>query len=206
MDLITDLNNDNLIVYNLEQGTQEWFEAKRGVPTASEAKQILGSKTVFDKYVLKKEAQKHMIRYEPTQSYGSAKRGHELEPFAAMEFDKEMLVDTSIVGFIYNKKLKCGCSPDRIFKSNKDGYIGVEIKCFEYLNHYNRIKNGIQDDVFSQIQFSLMVTGFKYWYSVYYHPDFNEKNRLIIEVVKRQPKFIEGLKILTQGVNKSISN
>jgi hypothetical protein len=73
---------------------------------------------------------------------------------------------------VTDDELRMGCSPDGLVGS--DG--GVEVKCLKASNHIGAIlyhqKHGrCPPDYIQQVQGSLMITGRKFWDTVFYHPD-----------------------------------
>lgn len=116
------------------QGTPEWFEAKRGVPSASNFDRILTPKTCKPS-----SAQQGLI-FEliadiarigpPPVSYTNddIRRGLELEPVARSFYLMErglLAEDIKQVGFVLTDDRRFGCSPDSLV--GEDGLL--ELKC-----------------------------------------------------------------------------
>src|ERR1700760_539011 len=116
-------------IIDCEQGTPEWFTARRGVPSASMFKAILakGEGKVRRDYMLRLAAE--LLTGENVETYFNAdmQRGKDQEDQArrlyAMLYDKE----PRRVGFITNDEAvrgaTIGCSPDSLI--DEDG--GLEI-------------------------------------------------------------------------------
>jgi len=176
------------IYKDLEQGSKEWFNARAGIVTASESikKYLLAGKKGFETFVLKKYAEKFLEKKWTPNVGGWAKRGQDLEPDAILAYEEETLNKTDLVGFIKNTHYNIGCSPDAVIRDNNGDIIkGVEAKCFEESKHIEAIISGqIHEDVMTQVQFSLLVTGLKEWDVVYYNPDMKPGYKLFIQTVK----------------------
>ena len=175
--------------YNdLEQGTKEWFNVRKGIVTASEAtkKHLLAGKAGFQTYKMNKYGDRFLNKKFEIRLGGWAGRGIDLEPDAALFYEEEELVNLKTVGFVKNHDLGIGCSPDRmIVDENGTPKKGVEIKCFDSGKHIETVIMGIvHDEVISQVQFSMLVTGLKEWDVVYFNPDMKDGYKLKIVTLK----------------------
>lgn len=159
-------------VINIEQGTQEWLDARSGVVTGSRFKDIVtpakaelskSSKTYMHELVAE--------RMGATVSFyqnDHMKRGNELEPDArtAYEFIKDCKVDE--VGFCLHDSKLIGVSPDGLI--GEDG--GLEIKCPKETTHISYLEKGELPLIYKpQVQGCMWVTGRKWWDFMSYHPD-----------------------------------
>jgi putative phage-type endonuclease len=180
-----------MIIEEFHQGSEEWWEARLGIPTASNFDKIITSKGEPSK-----QAKKYMYRLAGERVTGICEegyngkfmqRGKEMEQ-EAREF-YEMLNDVEIkeVGLCYaDASKKYSCSPD--------GLVGdeglVEIKCpiittaVEYL-----LAGKLPISYFEQVQGQLLVTGRKWVDFISYYPGLKP---LIIRV-KRDEEFITKL-------------
>lgn len=182
-----------MITADVIQGTEAWFAARCGIPSASN----------FDKIVTttgapSKQAQKYLYQLagerisgktEATYQNASMTRGIEMEAEARSLY--EMLNDVKIeeVGVCYpdGKKL-CAASPDGLVK--KDGLI--EIKCpLSYIHVSYLVNGGLYEDYFQQVQGQLFVTGRKWTDLISYFPGIKP---LIIRV-NRDEAFIKKLAV-----------
>lgn len=115
-------------IIDCEQGSEDWFKARLGLPTASEFSTVLakgkdGGKSITRKtYMLKLAGE--ILTGEPMESYSNAhmERGKEQEAEAREAYELMRDVDTEQVGFIVNGDK--GCSPDSLI--GDDG--ALEIK------------------------------------------------------------------------------
>lgn len=114
-------------IVNCEQNSPEWFEARRGIPTASKFKDILakGEGKMRRSYMLRLAGE--IVTGEVTEGYSNSamERGHEMEPVARANYAFSRGVEPERIGFIRNGEK--GCSPDSLIGANG----GLEIKTAE---------------------------------------------------------------------------
>lgn len=115
-------------ILTCEQGSEEWFRARMGIPTASEFHTVMalgrggGESKTRRTYMFKLAGE--LLTGEPMDSFGNAhtERGKEMEPDARNLYAFMTDAEPQLVGFIRNGQK--GCSPDSLV-----GDIGmVEIK------------------------------------------------------------------------------
>lgn len=150
-----------MITHSVTQGTQEWFEVRAGIPTASSFDLIITpggdeSKSA-DKYqnLLLYE----LMRGKPNpEGYKSAsmQRGNDFEEDAAQTYAGMTGTVPEIIGFVTDNQRTMGCSPDRFI-----GPKGIlEIKCPEPQTHIGYLLNeNLAKSYYPQIQGQLLVTG-----------------------------------------------
>ena len=115
-------------IFNMEQGTPEWFAARAGIPTASEFSTVMasgrggGESKTRRTYMLKLAGER--ITGEPAESYQNAamNRGKALEDDARQLYAFKTEADLVQVGFIRNGAK--GCSPDSLVGS--DGMLEIK--------------------------------------------------------------------------------
>ena len=106
-----------LTVYDCEQGSEDWFRARMGIPTASEFGTVLapraGSEGKMRRTYLHKLAGE-IITGEPMERYGNAhmERGHKMEAEARSLYAFMSDADPTQIGFLRNGQK--GCSPDSL--------------------------------------------------------------------------------------------
>jgi len=179
-----------MIVLDLfEQGSQEWLNARLGIPTASRFKDLI-TPAKADK---SKSATAYMyellaerLTKEPNEFYSNdwMQRGNELEPMArtAYEFMTDSTVDE--VGFILNDERTIGVSPDGLV--GEDG--GLEIKCPKASTMVKyMIEDKLPDIYKPQVQGNLWISGREWWDFVVYHPSID----LYIKRVYRDETYIQ---------------
>lgn len=184
---------DPVIYDDVEQGSPEWFELRRGIPTAS----------MFKVLMVKNEAQKGRLTYmhklageritETTAtSFVNAdmERGKEMEPLIRRHYSFVRDCDPHEVAFVRNGKF--GASPDALI--GDDGLL--EIKSAEPHILIPMLLKAKQDPNYfppehkAQCQGSLMATG-REWIDlvVYSHPKL-----LLITRATRDEDYIQELR------------
>jgi putative phage-type endonuclease len=146
----------------MEQRTQEWFEARKGRITASSVGAILGHAP----YATRDDVMRRMVREyhgAPEEFEGNiaTEYGTRNEAGALTEYIMETGNEVEQIGFV-NYEHWAGCSPDGLI--GEDG--GLEIKCpfglrKDEVPAFKPLKE--QPHYYDQIQFSLWVTGRKWW-------------------------------------------
>lgn len=168
---------------NLEQGTEQWFRVRAGRPTASHFSSIFtaGGKqsAQWRKYAIKLISD--LIRpdlIDPAaddRRWGGNKhtdRGHELEPLAREEFERQMGIRAEQVGFVLHDREVAGCSPDGLIRDPEGNWIaGLEIKSPTAENHATTLLDDAMPRAHApQVHGSMVVTGLRHWYFVSYCP------------------------------------
>jgi hypothetical protein len=157
------------------QGSDEWFRARKGRITASNADRILtpGGKdsSQWDSYAIELVAE--CIRPDETPAFiGNAHtdRGNELEAEARALFAETMKLEVTEVGFITRSDGIVGCSPDGLIYRDGNPVAGVELKCPLAKNHLSYLVDGeIPKAYIPQVHFSMAITGLP-WYFLSYCP------------------------------------
>lgn len=153
-------------IFTCEQNTPEWFEARRGIATASNFAAILakGEGKTRRTYMLKLAGE--IITGEPAESFSNehTDRGHAMEGEARELYAFSSPTPLERVGFIKNGRM--GCSPDSLI--GDDG--GLEIKTkLPHLLIELMLKNEFPPEHKAQVQGTLLVTGRQWWdLSVYW--------------------------------------
>lgn len=161
-------------IVDCQQGTEEWFAARLGIPTASEFSDIITPargdySTSAPKYIAR--LIDDIVRPGARDRFtGNAhtERGHQLEPEARQFYEFER--DTSVreVGFVLTDCGRFGCSPDALAG---DG--GAEIKSPDGPTHVEwMMAGGIPDKHKAQVHGNLIVTGAAWWDFLSYCPGY----------------------------------
>lgn len=153
----------------MEQRSEEWFEARKGRITASVVGAILGNAP----YMTREQVMRSMVR-----EYHGAERefkgniatewGTANEEGALFEFQLETGLKVDPVGFLTLGKY-WGCSPDGLIGD----YTGLEIKCpFGIRKDENPKFKSIEEQphYYDQVQFSMWVTDRPSWYFYQWTP------------------------------------
>lgn len=154
------MNNNELI--ELEQGSQEWLDARVGVITGSRVAGIIGA----SKYKTSDDVMREMVR-----EYHGAEReftgnaateyGNQHEDVALQDFEILTGLDVQRVGFIlHNDNKWLGVSPDGLIDL-PDSDEGVEIKC-PYSGKIETLSE--RPDYYAQVCLSLVVTNRNTWH------------------------------------------
>jgi len=163
-----------MIILDVEQGSEEWLQARSGIPTASCFDKIITStgktSTQAEAYMNKLLGEWLIGRPEDSYASEAMQRGNDLEPEARAfyEFDSDISVEQVGIVYLDEKKL-IACSPDGLTKNG-----GLEIKCpsagvqVSYL-----LKGGLPTKYKQQVQGCMWVCGRDHWDFVAYHPDMD---------------------------------
>lgn len=183
-------------IINIEQGTEEWLNTRRGVVTGSRFKDVvtpskgdLSKSSVSYMHELVAERMGVTVQFFQNEHM---KRGNELEGQArtAYEFIKDCKVEE--VGFCLADDKLVGVSPDGFV--GEEG--GLEIKCPKETTHISYLAKGELPSIYKpQVQGSMWVTGRKWWDFMSYHPDLPP---LIIRI----PRDEEYIKKMELGITK----
>lgn len=162
-------------VIDVEQGTDEWLQARLGHVTASVASETTTAKTLKPSASASKLANRlaaELILGKPTETFMSdaMARGKELEPeaFAMLSFATDFYFEST--GFVKaDGGLLYGVSPDGVDWTNK---VGLELKCPMAHTHVGYLSGEpvVPSEYWLQVQMSLWVTEFDRWIFASYYP------------------------------------
>jgi putative phage-type endonuclease len=152
-----------LVEQEMEQRTEEWFEARKGRITASSVGAILGNAP----YATRDDVMRRMVREwhgAPNEFEGNiaTEYGTRNEAGALTEYVLETGNRVDAVGFITRDDW-AGCSPDGLIA---DSDRGLEIKCpfglrKDEVPTFKTLAD--QPHYYDQVQFSMYVTGRVFW-------------------------------------------
>lgn len=164
-------------IIDVEQGSPEWFEARAGIPTASEFSALVTPKTRkistgdgVRTYRMQKLAERWMGRAvgEFVGSF-AMEQGKILEDEAIPAFALETGLTGRKVGFVVSLCGRFGCSPDLLL----DDGSGCEAKCPRPETHCAYLLAGrCPDEYFAQVQGAMHVTGAAHWWFASYARGF----------------------------------
>ena len=160
-----------MIIHDMEQYSEEWWNARKGIPTASCADKILTPtgklSTQSRGYINELIADSLGYGDEPREPTDWMIRGLELEPEARAFYEFETNSNVQEVGFITNDDGTAGCSPDGLLI----GEVGWEVKCPKASNHIGYLLDGGLPNYYApQVHFSMAVSGLKHWVFISYFP------------------------------------
>lgn len=154
-------------IFNMDQGGDEWFQARLGIPTASKFATVMakGEGKTRSEYMRKLAGE--IITGEVTESFSNShtERGKEMEDEARQTYAFINSVEPELVGFIRNGDK--GASPDSLI-----GVIGgLEIKTALPHIQIDRLeRNRMPPEHKAQVQGNLWVSDREWWDFVSYWP------------------------------------
>ena len=190
----------------MKQGTEEWFEARRGQITASRFSAVLTNpraKRDREAGNLSKTAMTYLYEIMAEVMTGQCRElssaalthGNIYESFAREEYELHTLREVEECGFIQLEGHSVGGSPDGLV--GNDGII--EIKCpYNTTNHIETLESQEAPKKYiAQIQGNLWVTGRQWCDYISFDPRISgdyEERKIIILRIERDEDFIEILK------------
>ena len=181
-----------MIHVEVEQNTDAWYAEKLGKPSASCADKIITDDLKPSKqregYMYELAAERITGRRDMNRfSSGYMDQGHEQQEECRKLYELMHDCVVSPAGVCYPDKMKRYlCSPDGLILDSH----GLEMKNpapktqVKYL-----LNNKLPTEYFPQIQFSLLVTGFKFWDFMSYSPGLNP----LVLRVERDERYITAL-------------
>lgn len=170
------------------QGSDEWYEARLGLVTASRFKDVLSNGSGRKTYMMKLLAERDTGVPQETYKNEAMEMGNETESFAREHYEKATGVKVEQVGFI--KWGEIGASPDGLV--GDDGCI--EIKCPYNSTHLGYIiKKKLPSTYNAQVQGLLWVCERKWCDFISYAP-MCKRPMWKIRVERDEP-YIEALDI-----------
>lgn len=191
-----------LVWIDCEQGSEEWFNARLGIPSASQFKRIVDTKGKWSRSAMaycdelvgeiitgrtskKPRKTKPPEENDPSNPYYWMDRGTNMEDEARNHYMAMTGEEVRQVGFGVWQPLSIGCSPDGLI--GEDG--GLEIKCPSPAVHNGYLRDQRVPPVYlQQVMGSLLVTGRQWWDFFSYHPDFS---RQLLIRVQRDEEYID---------------
>lgn len=162
-------NSNGPVISYCEQLSDEWFSARMGKLTASQAQCIATGGRGLETYCYSILAEKYSSN---TEHYTNAdlERGRELEDIARSNYEI-LYSPVTTVGFCEQDEF-VGCSPDGLV--GDDG--GIEVKCPNNVGYFKVLVNGekaIDSKYRWQCKMCMLVTGRKWWDLVYFNQNFS---------------------------------
>ena len=192
------------IFHNLEQGSEDWFIARAGLPTASEFKTVQangkgGSESITRAKYMRQLAGEILTGEPAPAGYSNDHmlRGQEQEDDARRLFSLITDYEPIRVGFV--REGRAGCSPDSLIGEHE----GLEIKCAIPAVQIERLQLGrLPPEHVAQVQGSLWVTGRRAWHFVSYCPRLPP----LIVKVERDEVYIANLAKAVEAFNTELDN
>lgn len=197
-----------MIVIDVAQGTEAWFQARLGRPTGSVYSDVLakgkdGGKSLNRQKLIVKLALEVVTQKPAVQGFKSQAMldGTEREPFARALYESSRGVFVNEVGFCQHDTIFTGVSPDGLV--NADGM--AEFKCpIETTHREYMLRSNEPPEYKAQIQGQLWVTGRQWCDFVSYHPEFPENAQLIVRRVMRDEAYIANLEAAVIALNAEV--
>jgi len=148
-----------MIQHSHDQYSEEWWEARRGLPTASQFSKIVTSKGEPSKqrtaYLYERAAVRITGIYKKGFQSAAMQEGHDREALSRMIYAMEQEVSVDEVGFCISDCGRWGASPDGLIGS--DGVL--ELKNPDAKTHVGYlIKNKLPSTYVQQVAGQLLVT------------------------------------------------
>ena len=182
-------------IYDVEQGSEEWFAIKAGHLSAHNFHKILSPtgkpSTQVEKYLYQVAGEAVLGYQEEGYTNQWMTRGLELEAEARELYKFLTGNEVRQVGFVELNDF-IGCSPDGLI--GDDG--GLEIKCPALATHVKYLlDNKIPTEYIPQVQGNMYVTGRKWWAFMSYYPGLEP----LLLRVERDEEYINKLEESLSG-------
>ena len=165
-----------MIIHNVVQNSAEWFELRKGKPTASMFSNLVTPKTLkpskSDYHI--QLATETLLGFDPDEWVGNADtdHGHDAELHATKAYQDKTGLLCEPVGFVTDDNELYGCSPDRLVGS--DGILEIKSprakNVIKYWMEYVET-NECPADFKIQVQGQLMITERDWCDLTLYHPN-----------------------------------
>ena len=195
----------SLKISTVEQGTPEWFDIRKGMPTASMFSTVMSkgrgkepSKTRA-KYL--RQLAGEILTGEPMESYSNPymERGKLMEQEAIDTYAFEHAVEPELVGFMYHEDLRVGCSPDRLV--GEDGLVECKTKTPHLQIELLEIGK-VPSEHMKQIQGQLWVSGREWCDFISYWP----RLPLFTDRVYRDESMIKDIQSAVEQFNSELDD
>jgi putative phage-type endonuclease len=154
--------------YKVDQNTDEWMELRRGKFTASSFADLFAKDTTaaYQKAIYRVVYERMTGEQPESFQNDYMKRGHELEPLAIAEYERQTFAEVQPGGF-WELNEFVGASPDGLV--GDDGLI--EVKCPAYNTMIEYLLNPKLPSQYKwQVHGQLLVTGRQWVDFTAYHP------------------------------------
>jgi len=192
------MKNNYIVKKNLEQGSEEWLNLRKGHVCASEAPIIMGvCKFRNDGGGRKTPLTLYKEKMEDIQLQSDNKAmqfGRETEPVAREAFTERTGIVCSPAVIVSTKHPFMLSSLDGLSES---GEVAVEIKCCGSEDHFTAEMGEVPKHYYPQLQHQLACTGHEFMYYWSYHKGngvlvkVNRDEKYIKELIKKEKKFFD---------------
>ena len=184
-----------IILDKLEQGTDEWLQARLGIPTASMFDKVITPtgkpSSQADAYMFQLLAEWLTGESTPFRTTDAMERGTMLEPDARSAYEFVQDQDVKEVGLVYlDERRLLAVSPDGLCEKTNSG---LEIKCPLPQTHVANLLTGSMPTKYApQVQGNIWVCEADYWDFMSYH----ESMEPMIVRVNRDDEYIKKMESL----------
>jgi len=191
-----------IIIEGIPQGSVEWLELRRGIPTASRFQDIITTTGAPSKsrkkYLYDLAGERLSGEIKESKKWGSMQKGTDREQEAREYYEFTTDSEVKQVTFVYLDDTKTvGCSPDGLVGTSG----GFETKNAEPHVQVARLNEGWSDaDHFQQVQGCLWVCAREWW-------DLQSYSRGMKNIVKRfyrDNKFCATLAVELKAFNQEL--
>ena len=190
-------------IIGCEQGTPEWHEARRGMPTASRFAEVLAEGQGKTRYKYLRQLAGEIITGEIAETYSNAnmERGRREEAALRTKYCFEAAVDVVQIGFVKMNPAICktGCSPDGLVGT--DGIVEIKSTApealIELLDGGKRPK-----EHYAQVQGQLWITNRNWCDLVIGSP---KMPRLLIDRIDRDEYYMASLATALRQFNAELT-
>jgi putative phage-type endonuclease len=176
-----------MIVLDHEQGTEEWVQARLGVPSASQFAKLVTAtgkpSASAEGYINQLIAERMTGERGEIYTNSHMERGTMLEPEARAYYEFVIGREVQQVGFCLHDTIRAGCSPDGLLDNS-----GLEIKCPSAPVQVAYLRDGkLPVQYKQQVMGCMWVTGADRWDFLAYHPDLPS----LLITVERDQNYID---------------
>ena len=176
-------------IFDMVQTSPEWWEIRKGIPTASEFDKILtpahGKRSasqlpyiasLIEDYLMPLPS--YFSKYGVVRGAPAMVNGQATEPEARRWYSMETGLAVQQVGFCLHDSGLFGCSPDGLVGDAG----GLELKCPERRTQALYLLAGkLPHEYKCQVHGALVVSGRPWWDFLSYHPDFPQQLLVRVE-------------------------
>ena len=192
-----------LEIFNCDQGSDEWFACRAGIPTASEFSTVQakgrggGESVTRRKYMLTLAAER-IAGPSPFDRYtnGAMQRGHDYEDEARDMYSLITGNEPEQIGFM--RRGDVGFSPDSLI--GDDGLLEIKTKIYP-LHLDCLLKDEVPSEHIAQIQGGLWVSGRQWLDFTSYSPGLP----IFVKRVSRDEPYIARLKVEVEQFNSELA-
>ncbi len=170
--------------HQVQQRSEDWFAARRGIPTASRFKSILtpvegkpsrAQDSLIDELIAESILPPEQGVIRPVTA--DMEYGIRLEGEARSFFDlNHAKAPVREVGFLLHESGLFGCSPDALVGDDS----GLELKCPNGVTHVGYVRAGVLPPEYKcQVHGSMAVSGRRSWHFMSYARHFDELHLLV---------------------------